>query len=375
VTREISVLGWDHPRCTKPLTAAKAAWEARTGDSVQLAFRTLDRFGDQPIEDAAGGYDVLCYDHPHVAQAVRTGALLPLDDLLPVQTLERHAADAVGPSHCAYHYAGRQWGLAADAACQVTAYRADRLEAIPATWDDVLELARRRPGTVALPMHPTHVLCAYLTLCGNLGGDWRAPAAGVTAIEFLRSLQAAAGRERSEPPAILCELTRREGVLAIVPIVFGYVTYAVSGPDVEVPCKFCDLPSGGRGASGALLGGAGLGISSTTRYPEAASAFASWYCSAEAQRAIVAPGGGQPASRGCWSDGATNRSWNNFYAGTIATMEGAAMRPQHPGWSRFQPVAGEYLATALRGKENPGAVVAGLAQLAVRHRLEDDHAA
>ena len=36
------VLGWDHPRCTKPLTAAKAAWEARTGDTVKLASRTLE---------------------------------------------------------------------------------------------------------------------------------------------------------------------------------------------------------------------------------------------------------------------------------------------------------------------------------------------
>ena len=44
----------------------------------------------------------------------------------------------------------------------------------------------------------------------------------------------------------------------------------------------------------------------------------------------------------------------------------------HPGWPRFQPVAGEYLAAALRGNETPGAVVAGLARLAVRHRLGDD---
>src|SRR5207244_5852986 len=61
VAPEISVLGWDHPRCTKPLTAAKAAWEARTGDTVKLAFRTLEEFGDQPIEDAAGAHDVLFY--------------------------------------------------------------------------------------------------------------------------------------------------------------------------------------------------------------------------------------------------------------------------------------------------------------------------
>jgi multiple sugar transport system substrate-binding protein len=374
VAHEISVLGWDHPRCTKPLTAARAAWEARTGDTVKLAFRTLEEFGDQPIEDAAAAHDVLFYDHPHVAHAAGTGALVPLDDLLPAETLEQHAADAVGPSHRSYSYAGRQWGLAADAACQVTAYRADRLKATPATWDDVLELARRRPGTVALPMHPTHVLCAYLTLCGNRGGDWRDPEVGVPAVEFLRALQAVAGRERTEPPVLLHELTRRDGVLAIVPIVFGYATYAVSGPDVEVPCTFRDLPSAGRGPFGALLGGAGLGISATTRHPGAAAAFAAWFCSAEVQRTVVASGGGQPASRECWSDGAINRSWNNFFAGTLATMEAALVRPRHPGWPRFQPVAGEYLATALRGNETPGAVVAGLAQLAVRHLLGDDHA-
>ena len=368
------MLGWDHPRCTRPLTAAKAVWEARTGDTVKLAFRTLEEFGDQSIEDAAGAHDVVFFDHPHVAHAAGTGALVPLDDLLPAETLEQHAADAVGPSHRSYSYAGRQWGLAADAACQVTAYRPDRLEAPPATWDDVLAIARRHPGTVALPMHPTHVLCAYLTLCRNRGGGWRDPDAGVPAVEFLRSLQTVAGRrKRTEPPALLHELTRREGVLAMVPIVFGYVTYAVFGADVEVPCTFCDLPSAGRGPSGSLLGGAGLGISPTTRHPAAAAAFASWFCSAEVQRTVVAPGGGQPASRECWSDGATNRSWNNFFAGTLATMEGASTRPRHPGWPRFQPVAGEYLAIALHGNEPPAAVVAGLAQLAARHRLGDDH--
>lgn len=356
------------------MTVAKAAWEARTGDTVHLAFRTLEQFGDQPIEEAVGEHDVLVYDHPHVAEAARKGALLPLEDVLTAEILERHAADAVGASHRSYHYSGRQWGLAADAACQVTAYRPDRLETAPATWEDVLELARRRPGTVALPMHPTHVLCAYLTLCGNHGGDWREPAAGVPAIEFLRSLQAVAGRERSEPPAILHELTRRDGLLAMVPIVFGYVTYAVYGPDVEVPCTFCDLPSAGSGPSGALLGGAGLGISPTTRHPAAAAAFASWFCSGEAQRTIVAPGGGQPASRVCWSDAATNRSWNNFFAGTLATMEAASIRPRHPAWPRFQPVAGRYLANALRRNGRPAAVVAGLADLAVRHGLGDDHA-
>ena len=65
---------------------------------------------------------------------------------------------------------------------------------------------------------------------------------------------------------------------------------------------------------------------------------------------------------------------------TTGTATGSGLRlpertltpwaPRHPGWPRFQPLAGEYLGTALHGKEPPEAVVAG----AVRHRLGDEHA-
>jgi multiple sugar transport system substrate-binding protein len=370
VVASISVLGWDHPRCTNPLTAAGKAWEKRTGDPIQLAFRTLEQFGDQPIADAIGACDVVFFDHPHVAQAAQDGALLPLDDLLPAEILERHATDAVGPSHRSYGYAGRQWGLAADAACQVMAYRADRVEAPPATWGEVLDYSQRNPGAVALPMHPTQLLCAYLTLCGSHGGDWREQAAGVPAVEFLRAVRSAAGHTWSDPPAVLHELTRRDGTLAVVPIVFGYVTYAVDGADIEAPCTFCDLPSAGRGPAGSLLGGVGLGISAAARRPRAGAEFASWFCSVEVQRTIVTPAGGQPAAHACWTDPGVNRSWNGFYQGTLATMEASAIRPRHPNWPGFQPVAGQYLTAALASDRSAAAVVDGLASLATEHGLQ-----
>jgi multiple sugar transport system substrate-binding protein len=368
----ISVLGWDHPRCANPLTAAGKAWEERSGDPIHLAFRTLEQFGDQPIEDAIEAYDVLFFDHPHVARATQAGALLPLDDLLPAEILERHAMDAVGPSHRSYEYAGRQWGLAADAACQVMAYRADRLDAPPATWGDVLEYSQRNPGTVALPMHPTQLLCAYLTLCASHGGDWCERAAGVPAVEFLRAIRSAATRTWSDPPAVLHELTRRDGTLALVPIVFGYVPYAVSGAGTEAPCTFCDLPSAGRGPAGSLLGGVGLGICAAARHPRAGAEFASWFCSAEVQSTIVTPAGGQPAARACWTDPEVNRSWNGFYRQTLASMEASAIRPRHPNWPEFQRVAGQHFAAALSGERPAAAVVDGLAGLAAQHGLERD---
>ena len=39
----------------------------------------------------------------------------------------------------------------------------------PATWDEVLALARAQPGRVAVPVAPAQAMCSFLTLCANAG--------------------------------------------------------------------------------------------------------------------------------------------------------------------------------------------------------------
>ena len=145
------------------MTGVEIAWEARS----------LEAFGDQPLEEAAAGYDLIVIDHPFCGRAAATRCLTPLDELLDRSALDELRAGAVGPSHDSYDYAGHQWGLATDAACQVAAVRDDLLdgEPAPATWDDVLELARRRPGAVALPLSPPHAISSWLSISAAHGAE------------------------------------------------------------------------------------------------------------------------------------------------------------------------------------------------------------
>jgi multiple sugar transport system substrate-binding protein len=357
MTTTLRAIGWDHPRCRAPMEACAGAWLSDTGTAVRWSWRSLESFGDQPLDQLAPSYDLLVIDHPFCGTAAATGCLRPLDDLIVPGRLEVLAADAVGASHTSYEYAGRQWGLATDAACQVAAVRADLLEApLPGTWDDVIKLAREHTGRVALPLAPAHAISSFLTLCANAGdpaavGPERerlvAPETGESALELLAALHRLGPRGTTtlEPPEVLTQLTSSDDLL-YVPLTYGYVTYARADA-VERPCRFVDIPSSGNGPVGAVLGGAGLAVSAASDRPVDAAAFAAWASGAEAQRTIVSPRGGQPGSLSAWTDPALDAEAGGFFSGTLATMESAWVRPRDVWWPAFQLDAGRLIVAAL----------------------------
>jgi multiple sugar transport system substrate-binding protein len=366
-------LGWDHERCTAPLRACTEAWE-RLRPEVELVWenRSLMAFGDEPLEEVADRYDLLVIDHPFCGTAEATGTLAPLEDLLPTDELTALAADAVGPSHLSYSYHGRQWGLATDAACQVAAVRVELLDGAqaPATWEEVRELARRRPGRVAVPLAPTQALCAFLTICANAGS----PAAqdpsrlvdasvGVAAIELLSELYRLGPPAALEwqPPDILDRLTAGDE-LVYVPLTFGFVTYA-RADRVPRPCRFLDVPSAGSGPIGSILGGAGLAVASTSAHPQEAAAFAAYASGAEAQRTLVGPAGGQPGSLAAWRDPELDRAAGGFFSGTSATIERAWVRPRERWWPAFQLEGGGLLHRGLAAAEPPRTTLESLDSL------------
>ena len=350
----LKAIGWDHPRCKEPMEACAAAWQRATSVTVSWEWRSLEAFGDQPLQELAPAYDLLVIDHPFCGTAVATGCLRPLDELLAAETLAVLAADAIGASHSSYTYAGRQWGLATDAACQVSAVRADVLEVPePATWDEVLQLARSEPGRVALPLAPAHAISSFLTLCANVGepaaiGENLVDAAtGLTVLELLAELHhlGPEGMTVLEPPDVLGLLTSSDE-LVYVPLTYGYVTYA-RADTVERPCSFVDIPSAGHGPVGSVLGGAGLAVSATSERPDEAAAFAAWASGADTQQTIVATHGGQPGSRSAWIDPALDAQAGGFYSRTLATIEAAWVRPREAWWPGFQLHGGQLLAAAL----------------------------
>ena len=166
---------WDDPRGWGPLEEVGQAFAATpAGRNVTVAWdiQPLEGFESGSVSELARHYDLLNLDHPHIGQAVSTGALRPVGDI---------ADEFLGPSLASYRRAGQVWAVPVDAACQVAAYRAASVAAPPRSYADVLALARQRP--VAASLVGIHALMALLTLLaqhaapltGNPAENWPEP--------------------------------------------------------------------------------------------------------------------------------------------------------------------------------------------------------
>lgn len=373
MTVGLTILAWDDPRATAPLRAAIAAYcQVEPGTSIALTTRPLASFNDEPIEDTAARADLVVFDHPMVPRAAEIGALRPLDDLLATSadggSADGGSADGgsgddgsgdsgsadrstVGGSAGSYRWAGRTWGVALDAACQVTAVRQDLLAllgaAVPESVDGLLAFADDHPGRVAVPLYPSDAICTLMTLSvahARAAGEpdtWlRRDAVEVLCALIARVDPRSAGRN---PPAILAAM-QAEDDWALAPFTFGYANAARRTGTRAL--TWHDLPTV-RGARASILGGAGLGISAATDEPNAAGRFVRWCSSTDVQRTIAVPNGGQPASRAVWDDPAADSLAAGFFTGTRRTMSAAFIRPRSTWWPELQHLAGRALAQRL----------------------------
>ena len=162
-------MAWDHPRARDPLEAISADWMRGRDVSVEWDARPLKDFEDQPLEELATTYDLILIDHPFVATAASSGLIAPVNDWVDARYLADQAEHSVGPSYASYSWDGKQWALAIDAACQVSAVREDLWNAaqrtLPETWAQVFDLAgslQRATCRVGVPLNPNHAYCAFL---------------------------------------------------------------------------------------------------------------------------------------------------------------------------------------------------------------------
>ena len=374
---ELRGISWDHPRGHDPMVATAASYAAAHPDvRVTWDTRSLKDFGDFPIERLTDTYDLLVIDHPFVGFAAATGCLSPLDELIEAPFLADQAANSVGPSHRSYSYGGHQWALATDAAGHVSAYRPDLVERlgieVPRSWDQVLRLAeeRRRAevARVAIPLVPTDAGVSFCSICAAAGEEPFAVAdqvvsrsTGRQALQTLLALRKAGhpGSLEWNPPRTLDRMSTTDEVV-YVPLLFGYSNYARSGfrPNLV---RFTNVPaSGADGPRGAILGGAGLAISSATRYPEAAADYTAYVATLEVQRTIYFASGGQPGHRAAWVDDAVNAASTNFFRDTLETLDNAYLRPRYNGYQTVQERMGEIIHRFLKEDERIDATIDAL---------------
>lgn len=350
-------LTWDHPRGYRPLEEASRRYKAAYGMAVQWDRRSLASFGNTPIDVLADDYDLLILDHPHVGIAARTSRLLPFDDLLAAEILSELAAQSAGPSHSSYTYDGRQWALAVDAAVQVSSVRQDLLPAavpLPARWKDVPRFAaalRASEAVMGIPLCPGDAVCCFLTLCASLGrpiganGRFPLEVAG-QALGFLRELGWLAHPECIDwNPIDLYEAMSSGDRIAYCPMAFGYSNYARPSYRSKT-VKFQDLPVPRRG----LLGGAGIAVTDACKEPAEAARFAAWVSSGEIQSGVYTEAGGQPGNVVAWRDERCNALASGYFAGTLATLEQAYVRPRDAAFVSWQVHAGHRIHGFLRAE-------------------------
>jgi multiple sugar transport system substrate-binding protein len=164
-------------------------------------------------------------------------------------------------------------------------------------------------------------------------------------------------------PIAMLEIMATPGErLAVAPLIYGYVSYAVAGFRPEL-VRFADIPAFDHGPRGSALGGTGIAVSAYAEDPTGAAAFAAWVSDGSAQRGLVAPNGGQPGHTDAWDADSVNAATHDFYRATRATLDQAWTRPRHDGYMAFQHAASERINQALRAGEEGSQVIAALNQL------------
>ena len=344
---------WNHSRGYVPMVAtAQRFHELHPEFDLQWDSRSLQAFADEPIAELAQRYDLLVIDHPWAGFAARSGILAPLDELLPADFLADLAAHSIGASHESY-FENHQWALAIDAACPVASWRADLIEAPPASWDDLLALAAE--GRVLMPAIPIDTLMNFYAVCQALGavpftGEDQVidTDTGSEALRTLKELADAVPRECFDlnPIRVYEAMTQRDDI-AYCPFAYGYSNYARPGY-ARRQLRFGDPPTLRGHHLHTTLGGTGLAISVNCKHKDWAARYAQYVCEANTQSTLFFQTGGQPGHRVAWEDSEVNRRCNNFFRDTLATLDRSYLRPRFDGYLDFQDHAGDPIRDYLR---------------------------
>lgn len=350
MTTTLNGITWDHPRGRAPLEKSLIRYKAlRPEVDISWKARSLREFGELPLEELAERFDLIVFDHPFVGQATKLDLLTDLTPHIPADAMAWLDAGSVGASWRSYHWNGAIYGLPIDAAAQVAAYRPDLLTKArrypPATFDQLLRLASdlREAGMwVGVPACSTDAGCLLLTLAANLGQPVSAdrpvffePTFGVMLLERLKSLIDLCHPEslRMNPIHMLDRASQTDEI-AYIPYTFGYTNYSRS--NAAKPIVFSDIVAAGDIAcQGALLGGAGFGVTRRCENVAEAVRYGLWLCSPTYQATHYFADGGQPGMLQAWTDPAQDAASHGFFSGTLRTLSSAYLRPRFAGYVHF----------------------------------------
>jgi len=361
---------WDHARGYDPLIAASELYFKEKGIQVEWQKRSLTNFGDQSLEELSKQFDLIIMDHPHVGVAEASQCLLPLNDLLNSSILNAVKISSAGPSYESYNYHNKQWALPIDAAMQCASYRADLMQndILPTSWEEVFILAKTLAAKklyIGMALCPTDCLCSFLSLTAQKGSPIQEnnealnnellvePSIGLKALTMLRSMRDAFHPKALDwNPIALYDYMAEQNDIAYSPLAFCYTNYSRTGFRKNI-LNYHTAPE----INNAVLGGAGIAITSSCSNVHEAANYAAWICSDDVQSNIYVNAQGQPGNKIAWENKQANALTNNFFASTMPSLTNAYVRPRYQGWPKFQTFLGETIHAHLLHDTAPALVL------------------
>jgi multiple sugar transport system substrate-binding protein len=348
-------ISWDHPRGYQPLRAAAELWKQQTGITINWDVRTLQEFGDFPVEKLIGIYDFIIIDHPYMGEASSKNLLIELNKYLPQEFLNIQEQLSVGPSYESYEYRGNMYALPVDAAAQVAACRKDIVDKINWTihgeTTGLKEAASLLPNEycIAVPLCPTDIWCVFLSLCAqysngsffsNSGVDIDA---GQWALEQIRDWRSFINKASFDmnPIQLLSQMASNDEII-YCPFTFGYTNYSRKKTTVKI-VNFLDVPRYNDNSVTSLLGGAGIAVSQKTQHLTECLDFINYVLSPQIQQTVYFQNEGQPALLNAWNDEQCNSDSSDFFKNTLFTMQHAYVRPRIPNFNVFQENAADLI--------------------------------
>ncbi len=308
--------------------------------------------------------DVYLIDVIWPAEFAAAGWILPLDDRWPAEA----RADFLRGPLDAVTYQGKIYAVPRFTEAGMLYYRRDLVPQPPATWADLVRLAKAhaKPGLAGYVFQGQQyegLTVNLLELVWAHGGDLlrdgrvvidEPPAVrglGVL-VELMRSGAAPPGNTTYIEATSLHEFTEGRAVFHRN---WAYAWAIASGPESKVKGKFgvAPLPRGEPGAEPvAALGGWNLAISRFSRQPDLAWRLIEYLTSPEVQKAKALEEGRLPTRRALYRDPEILARHPHFES-VRPVVEGARARPSHPVYPAMSTVLSTYASRALVGTMPP----------------------
>ncbi len=345
---------WKHERGLKPLVEASRIFAEKNNVQIDWDARSLSDFELFPLDELANKYDLIMIDHPHIGIAHEQNLLQPLEKLLSKEMLQEQENGSVGKSYQSYFWEGHQYAIPLDAATQVSAFRKDLLMekklSAPITWDDVFSLADKLSSDtkIAIPFVPVHAYSSFFTLCSHFSpqGFWSnnedlSIETGEKVLGLLIDLLKVSHKDsKNMDPIDMLDRMNTTNEIVYCPLVYGYSNYSRADYGMY-PVTFREMPKSNSIPDGSMIGGVGLSISTKCAHTKEAVEFVNMVSAPDFQKSIIFNAGGQPGHLNAWKDKTVNSNSDDFFIGTIETLQNGSMRPRFAGYIDFQAEAGK----------------------------------